>query len=179
MTDDEGPYGPLDAEAVLSALVAHRVDFVVVGGTAAIQHGATRATSDVDCVVATTTENLQRVCDALHEMGNPRIRAENVPDETAIELSKSLVNVDYLQRLELSTWRTDSGSVDILRNLPDANGKLLPIKDIPSLAVTTEAGLVIRLGTLAAIIESKEWSNRPKDLEALPELRQLRDNEPH
>lgn len=175
-TDPAAPYGHLDAEAVLSALVIHRVDFVVVGGTAAIQYGATRATRDVDCVVATSAENLQRVCDALHEMGNPRIRAENVPDETAIELSKSLVNVDYLQRLELSTWRTDSGSVDILRNLPDANGKLLPIEDIPSLSVTTDAGLVIRLGTLSAIIESKEWSNRPKDLEALPELRQLRDN---
>lgn len=177
MMEIDEPYGPLDTEAILAALVSNNVEFVVVGGTAAIQHGATRATSDVDCVVATTTQNLQRVCDALHEMGNPRIRAEGVPDETALELSKSLVKVDYLQRLELSTWRTDCGSVDILRNLPDAKGQLLPIAKIPSLPVTTENGLVIRLGTLAAIIESKEWSNRPKDVEALPELRQLRDKQ--
>ncbi len=88
------PYGPLDTEAILGALVRNNVDFVVVGGTAAIQHGASRATSDVDCVVATTAENLQRVCDALQEMGNPRIRADGVADEVAIELSRSLVSVD-------------------------------------------------------------------------------------
>jgi len=60
MMDTEELYGPPDTEAILAALVSNNVDFVVVGGTAAIQHGATRATSDVDRVVATTTENLQR-----------------------------------------------------------------------------------------------------------------------
>jgi len=34
---------------------------------------------------------------------------------------------------------------------------------------------VLRVASLDDIIASKEWSNRPKDREALPELRSLRE----
>lgn len=37
------------------------------------------------------------------------------------------------------------------------------------------AGIAVRVAGLSDIIASKEWANRPKDREALPELYDLRD----
>jgi hypothetical protein len=38
------------------------------------------------------------------------------------------------------------------------------------------AGTAVVVANLDVIIASKEWANRPKDLLALPELRQLRES---
>jgi hypothetical protein len=37
-------------------------------------------------------------------------------------------------------------------------------------------GVEIRILSIDHLIDSKEWANRPKDREALPELRRLRDS---
>lgn len=40
--------GPLRAIDLIGVLAAHRVDYVVIGGFAAIAHGSPRATRDLD-----------------------------------------------------------------------------------------------------------------------------------
>lgn len=50
----------LDVEQILSALTRHGVEFLLVGGVAAIAHGARRLTVDLDCVPMRTYENLDR-----------------------------------------------------------------------------------------------------------------------
>jgi predicted nucleotidyltransferase len=54
-----------DYAALLRALAAGRIEFIIVGGLAATIHGAARATYDVDVVYARTPENLSRIVAAL------------------------------------------------------------------------------------------------------------------
>ena len=122
-----------------------------------------------------TTENHRRLCDALREMGNPRLRIDGVDDESAVELSKQLLHPDFFARTASSTWRTDSGSIDILSDIPGADGRPVPYVELrarATFAPTSE--LRIPVASLDDIIDSKTHANRAKDREALPELRELR-----
>lgn len=120
MTDDE--FGELDEPSIFRALADHDVEFVVVGGGAALLWGAQRGTRDIDCVARQSTENYQRLCVACIQMGRPRLRIESVDDATAVELSKQLRHPDCFARTAASTWRTDAGSIDILAAIPDLDG---------------------------------------------------------
>lgn len=169
-------YGQLDEQRIFRALDDHGVEYVVVGGSAAILWGAGRATRDVDCVARQTADNQLRLCRALQEMGNPRLRIEGLDDETATELSKQLLHPDFFARTEASTWRTDSGSVDILSGIPDREGRLVPYEELRARATFAPTGeLRIPVASLDDIIDSKAYADRDKDRNALAELRRLRD----
>jgi len=168
-------YGDLDEASIFQALDDHDVEYVVVGGSAAILWGAKRATRDVDCVAHQTTENHRRLCDALRQMGNPRLRIEGVEDEAAADLSKQLLHPDFFARTAASTWRTDSGSIDVLSDIPGLDGQPVPYGDLRARATFAPTGeLRIPVASLADIIDSKMRANRAKDREALPELQELR-----
>jgi len=68
--EDEEQFDPVP---ILAVLERHRVEYVVVGGYAAVIYGATRPTGDIDITPATTEENLARLAAALTELG-ARIR---------------------------------------------------------------------------------------------------------
>jgi hypothetical protein len=52
--------------AILPLLVRSDVQFIVIGGGAALAHGSARLTYDVDIVYARDPENLRRIAGALH-----------------------------------------------------------------------------------------------------------------
>ena len=52
---------------VFASLQKHEVKYVVIGGIAAVLHGVPRATFDVDILVEATSDNAQRLLDALLE----------------------------------------------------------------------------------------------------------------
>lgn len=56
---------PQDNEALLRTLLAGGFEFAIVGGVAAVLHGATRMTVDLDVLAPFTEANLQRLLDAL------------------------------------------------------------------------------------------------------------------
>jgi len=175
VSDPIDEHGDLDETRIFRALDDHEVEYVVVGGSAAILWGARRATRDVDCVAEPTVENYRRLCDALVQMGNPRLRIEGVDDEAAAELSKQLLHPDFFARTTASTWRTDSGSVDILGDIPSLDGQPVPYVDLRARATFAPTNeLRIPVASLDDIIASKTHANRAKDREALPELRELR-----
>jgi hypothetical protein len=123
-------------------------------------------------VVARATANLDRVAAVLRELG-AFLRVHGMSDDEAAALP---VRIDgqMLAGSPLSTWRTDAGDVDILADIPDRQGRRRSYEDLLAAATTVErAGLVLRVAGLAEIIASKEWANRPKDREALLELRHL------
>ena len=62
-------WGNFSAEALLRALVAHGVDFVVVGGIAMVLQGSARLTQDLDICFAPTQPNLDALGAALIELG--------------------------------------------------------------------------------------------------------------
>ena len=63
MGDPNAP--PLDAESLLRLLDRRRVAYVLVGGLAAVAHGAMRATFDIDIVPRWKPDNLDALASAL------------------------------------------------------------------------------------------------------------------
>ncbi len=159
---------------ILRVLSDHDVDFVLVGGAAAIAHGATRATRDVDVVAARTDTNFERLTGALRDL-NARLRIEGLSDAESQALP-SVVHPDMFRRAGISTWRTDAGSLDVLSGLEsEATGE----SDFESLvkraSIGTIGGVSIAVASLDDVIAAKTKANRAKDRAALPELRDLRD----
>ena len=54
-----------DFESLIRVLRNGEVDFIVVGGVAAVAHGSARLTQDLDVVYERSPENLQRLARAL------------------------------------------------------------------------------------------------------------------
>lgn len=79
-TPDQPGDGPsLDLVRLVDALRRHEVEYILVGGGAALGHGAQRPTQDLDCLPRPDAENLQRLADAMRELG-ARIHAEGLSD---------------------------------------------------------------------------------------------------
>ena len=58
------PKGKTDFVAILETLRRHRVQFVLVGGVAAVVEGAPVATFDVDVVHDRTEQNIRRLAES-------------------------------------------------------------------------------------------------------------------
>ncbi len=60
-----------DFKDILSAFIAEKVEFLVVGGYAMAFHGYVRATGDIDLWIRCSDENAERVWRALQTFGAP------------------------------------------------------------------------------------------------------------
>jgi len=163
----------LDVVRLVGTLDRHGVVYLIVGGLAATSYGARRLSDDADCVISRERTNLDRLAVAMRELG-ARLHVEGMSDEEAKQLPVQL-DGDTLGALEISTWLTDAGGLDVLADLPAADGRRIPYEELARRATTIHGeGFVIRAAALDDIIASKEWANRKKDHEALPELYELR-----
>jgi hypothetical protein len=159
---------------LIEVLDRHEVEYLVIGGAAAVAYGAQRPTEDADCVVRRGRANLEKLAAALREL-NARLRVAGMTDDEARQLP---IRIDpmTLEMAGMTTWMTDAGAFDILAGLEAADGRLVPYEELIERATTLQAhGFVIRAASLDDIIEAKERANRPKDREGLPELRAIRD----
>ena len=167
------PEGP-DLKRITDALARHEVEYLLVGGIAARAYGAQRPTFDVDCVPEPSRENLDRLAAAMRDL-HARLRVEGLTDQEAALLPVQVTG-STLVRMELSTWRTDGGDLDVLADIPDRHGRHLSYPELVGRASKLNLdGIVVRVAALDDVIASKEWADRPKDRDALPELRALID----
>jgi hypothetical protein len=158
----------LDLRTIIDALDRHDVEYLLVGGIASRAHGAQRPTYDVDCVPEPSWENLDRLAAAMRDL-HAHLRVEGLTDEEAALLPVQLTG-STLVRMEIST-----GDLDILTAIPDRDGRHMPFAELVDRASELRLdGIAVRVAALEDVIASKEWSNRPKDRDALPELRSLR-----
>lgn len=162
---------PLDRSALLDALNRHGVRFVLVGGLAAQAYGASRATQDADICPEWTTENLDRLAAALTELG-----AQLKIGERSVDTLEVALDAHTLHSFEIGTWRTAAGDVDVLLGIPGASRRqLVRYEELAQNAIELRINQIrVLVASLTDIIRSKEVTRRPKDLEALGELRQLR-----
>ena len=114
------PEPDFEPAQALEALDRHGVDYVLVGGLGARAHGASRPTGDIDLVPASDAENLTRLAEALREL-NARLRVGGMTDEEARRLPVQL-DAETLRSFGSSTWMTDAGPNDVLRDLRDRSG---------------------------------------------------------
>ena len=172
MSDPDSP--PHDLGRLIEVLDRHGVEYLMVGGVAAIGYGAERPTEDADCVVRRERANLDRLADALREL-NARLRVGGMTDAEA-QMLPVQIDGTTLDMASMSTWMTDAGPFDVLAGLEAPDGHLVPYEELAGRAMVLRGdGFVIRAASLEDIIRAKERADRAKDREALPELRALRD----
>ena len=92
---------------IMATLDRHGVRYVLVGGLAAVLHGAAHLTTDVDVVPEDGRENLGRLSAALHEL-HARIRVSGEPDRVPFDHS-----AESLGRVSIWNLVTDLGDLDI------------------------------------------------------------------
>lgn len=151
-------------EKILDVLSEHRVDFVVIGGYAALLHGARRPTRDVDVTPERSKENLGRLAAALESL-DAEIRVDGL--EEGLPFSTDATALAGMAMLNLTTRY---GDLDISMT-PDGTGGY---EDLVRGARRVRVGdSAPQVASLDDVIRSKESASRPKDAEALPELRRL------
>lgn len=151
-------------ERILRVLAEHDVEYVLIGGLAAVVHGADQVTQDVDVTPKNQPANLDRLSAALHDL-NARIRVEGIPDGLAFDHDGA-----SLARANVWNLTTDAGDLDITFRPTGTEG----YDDLVASALSIEAfGAVIRVASLADVVRSKRAADRPKDRVALPVLERL------
>lgn len=144
---------------ILRALGRHRVDFILVGGVAAVLEGAPVSTFDLDIVPAPKPDNRERLLAALREL-NARYL-----DPAGRHI---LPDAAKLATLRMHQLVTDAGPLDVLTTI----GNGLTYTDLDRRTRDYELeGQRVRCLNLDAIIESKEQAGREKDRAVLPVLR--------
>ena len=136
----------------------------MVGGFAAIAHGVTLLTQDVDVCCPFTAENLMRLQAALADL-HPvhRMPAERPPLRLTPETATEFRNL-YLE--------TDWGQLDCL-------GEILGVGDYDrvlaqSLAIQL-AGGPCRILSIEALVQAKQAMGRDKDRETILQLRAIQE----
>ena len=152
-----------DPEAQLRSLVRRGADFVVVGAFAAVLHGSSRLTTDLDIAFDPDRANLETLGKALVDLD---ARLRDVEDEVPF-----VPDVDTLRRIELLTLETSAGPLDLIVRPPGA----------PSYGSLRRRAERFDLGEVAVLVASlddliamKRASGRPKDLADLEELDEIR-----
>lgn len=151
---------------MLRILAAHEVQYVVIGGFAAVAHGAPHVTFDVDVVPSRAQESLERLARALADM-DARIRTEGVDGGLAFDCSAAM-----LGRVSILNLTTRFGDLDLTFVPAGTTG----FEELRANAVElTVQGIRVLVAALDDVIRSKEAANRDKDRIALPALRKLAD----
>jgi len=153
-----------DFNALLRLLVENKVEFIIVGGAAATAHGSARLTLDLDVVYRRTTENITRMVDALKSI-QPYLRG--APPGLPFDWSAPTV-----QKGLNFTLVTTLGALDLLGEIVGGGG----YEQLRPETIEVEiAGVTCLCLNLERLITVKRAAGRPKDLEVVAELQQIRD----
>lgn len=152
-----------DTPRLLTLLVDAGVRFVVIGGVAAIAHGASTFTRDLDVLVTFDADNIARMLGALREH-DPRAAL----DPAHRPIPSDLQALDGFRNLYVTT---DLGRLDLLGETPIGNYARLAERAVPM----TLAGVSVQVIALDDLIAIKRALGRPKDLLVATELEAIRE----
>jgi hypothetical protein len=148
--------------SLLESLLESDVAFVLIGGMAAVAHGSSLLTRDLDICVPLDAATFLRVQSALLPH-HPRVRAgrDRIPLNLDAESARHLKNLYIL---------TDQGNLDCLGEVAGIGNYDAALRQSVEIVVS---GRVCRVLGLEALIRAKETLGRPRDLLALKELRAI------
>jgi hypothetical protein len=152
--------------ALLQRLVAHGVDFVVVGAIALVAHGSARNTNDLDICFATDAANLEALGATLLELG---ARLRGVADEGPF-----VPDARTLRRIQILTLSTRDGDIDLL--VAPAGAPAYDVLRQRADRVTLD-GIAVLVASLDDLEAMKRAAGRRKDeidLEEIEAIRRLR-----
>ncbi len=153
-----------ELETILARLISHQVAFVIIGGYAAVAHGCTLLTVDIDICCDLESGNLMKIQAAVGDLHPAhRMTSQRLPLHLTAETCTGLRNL-YLD--------TDLGQLDCI-------GHVKGIGDFPQvLELSEEIELPFgrcRVLTLDGVIQSKEALDRPRDRETVLQLKAIRE----
>lgn len=147
---------------LLQRLTDAGLEFVLVGGFAAVSHGSFQLTRDVDICAVLTEGNVAKLRQALGDW-NPRHRM--TPQKLSF-----LLHPPAGEAIENLYLQTDMGMVDILTSIKG-------VGDFQRVNTTAEIlevdGQKVRVISLGDLITAKEAMGREKDLITAKELRAI------
>ena len=151
-------------EKIIQLLKDGDVAFVILGGVAATVHGSSYATYDLDICYSRDPENLVKLATCLAPI-HPHLRG-------APEGLPFLWDPETLRRGLNFTLSTDVGDLDLL-------GEVGGVGTYPAALEASETavlyGISCRVLSLEALIRSKRFAGRSKDLPVLTELEAIRE----
>lgn len=157
------PQAPLDLARLLEGLSRAGVEYVVIGGLAAIAHGSRRMTLDVDIVPRPDATNFDRLAVAARELGV----ADDPVGDAQFQTIDPHDGVDLLARSHNVTLRTSAGQLDVLNRPASAP----PYDELEARSVPlTIAGVPVRVVGVDDLVAMKRASGRPKDLQDVADI---------
>jgi hypothetical protein len=157
-------------EAIVKALNAARVKYLIVGGLAVNAHGYVRMTRDVDIVLQLKKENIERGLQALFDIGYQLaipVKAEDFGDAKIRERWRVEKNMIVLKLWSDAHERTP---VDIFVYEPFEFEK----EYRQAHRYKLRSGLLAKVVTLDALLKMKREAGRSQDLIDIKELRRHR-----
>jgi predicted nucleotidyltransferase len=148
-----------DFSRLLNLLAEHEVEFIIIGGVAAVVHGSSRLTQDLDIVYHRTSKNLECLAAALQGT-SPYLRG--APPGLPFEWSAATLSAGLNFTLE-----TSLGQIDLLGTIAGGSQYDSLIKQTIEIEVFD---VRCRCLSLDALIQAKRAAGRPKDFEAIAEL---------
>ena len=148
-----------DPSRLLRSLTDGRVDFVVIGGVAAILHGSARNTFDLDICFANDPDNLEALGSTLVSL---RAQLRGVPEPVPF-----VPDAASLKRIDVLTLTTTAGDLDVLR-IPSG----APRYDVLRAHADRfdVGGFEVRVASVEDLIAMKTAAGRPKDQSDVEEL---------
>ena len=149
-------------EVLVQALSDSAVDFILIGGWAAILNGSVRTTRDVDICYSRTPDNHRRLAAALAPF---RPRPRDFPRDLPFVWDAVTIGNGTV-----FTLATDAGAIDLLAEVSGL-GSFEQVKASSKLVAAFDRQVWTL--DLRGLIASKKAAGRPKDIQALPELESL------
>ena len=154
---------PTDFAELLGRANVAGLEYLVVGGVAAVALGSPRVTFDLDLLYHRTPANLDRIVAAIGPLDPyPRGAPPDLPfkfDRRTLELGLNF------------TLRTSLGYIDLLGEIAGGTYETL----LPTSTVVNLFGVHCRSLDVETLIRTKRAAGRPKDFEAIAELELIRD----
>jgi len=149
-----------DFVEILRALAGGGVDFVIVGGVAAVLQSAPVSTFDLDVVHSREPDNVKRLMAALRTLDACyRLQPEK----------RLRPDASHLRSAGHQLLATRYGDLDVLGAIGNGRGYEQLVAD--SVEMKVAEGVSVRVLDLPTLIAVKEEAAREKDLAVLPILR--------
>jgi len=153
----------LDVLKVVELLARHGVEFLVIGGQAAILHGSPQLTYDTDLCYRRTPENLERLARALTEI-HPTLRGASPDLPFRLDAQSLALGSNF-------TFNTDWGPLDLLAWVEPFGA----YEAMADRAEEYDLGTVrVKAISLDDLIAVKRHIRRPKDQMALFQLEAIK-----
>lgn len=147
---------------LIVAFAQQELDFVIIGGVAAVAHGSARLTHDVDIMIRFAPEAMEKLLQALAPYA-PRFRGKSVS-----LLSRTADELAGFRNIYLTTSLSD---LDILGECPVGDFETV----VERAEILELFGRPVKVMSLDDLIRSKELLGREKDRHVLLELRTIRE----